>query len=168
MTKLKDSIKSAADTAKDTLSSAKTKAGNTSEAAKKSATNALEKSKSAAARGVRSSKKLAHKAAEKSNDTIDKNPLAIVLGGLALGAIVGALLPKTEQEKKLLGKTGKKLNEKVKSVAGAAKSAGKDKIDSLGINTDSAREQFRDLVGKATEAVKAAGQAASEAARKRD
>ncbi len=168
MTKLGDSIKSATDTAKDTLATAKTKAANTSGAAKRSATDAFEKSKSAAAQGVKSSKRLASKAAHKSSETIDKNPLAIVLGGLALGAIVGALLPKTEQEKKFLGKTGKKLNDKAKAVAGAAKTAGKDKIDSLGINSDSAREQFRDLVGKATEAVKAAGQAASDAARKRD
>ena len=52
--------------------------------------------------------------AEKTGDGIDKNPLAIVLGGIALGAIVGALLPRTERETKLMGKTGKKLNKKAK------------------------------------------------------
>jgi ElaB/YqjD/DUF883 family membrane-anchored ribosome-binding protein len=90
------------------------------------------------------------------------------LGGLALGAIVGALLPKSQREEKLLGSTGKKLNSKAKEIAQAAKQAGMDKVDSLGINKDSAREQFRDLVSKATEAVKAAGQAAGAAARKKD
>jgi ElaB/YqjD/DUF883 family membrane-anchored ribosome-binding protein len=146
MTKLTNNIKSASDVAKDTLATAKTKA----------------------AHSVKSSKQIAAKAAEKSADTIDKNPIAIVLGGLALGAIVGALLPKTQQEQKLFGSTGRKLNNKAKAIAGAAKSAGKDKIDSLGINSETARDQFRDLVGKATEAVKAAGQAATDAARKRD
>jgi ElaB/YqjD/DUF883 family membrane-anchored ribosome-binding protein len=168
MTKLSDSIKTAADTAKDQLSSAKTKAGEKSQAAMRSASEAFDKSKSAAARGVRSSKKIATKAVEKSSDTIDKNPIAMVLGGLAIGVIVGALLPKSEREKKILGKTGKKLNDKAKAVAGAAKNAGKEKIDSLGINSESARDQFHDLVGKATEAVKAAGKAASDAARKSD
>jgi ElaB/YqjD/DUF883 family membrane-anchored ribosome-binding protein len=168
MAKSQENIKAASANAKQALASAKTKVGSTGQAAKRKANEAIAKSKTAASRGVSSSKELANKAAKKSTETIDKNPLAIVLGGLALGAIVGALLPRSEQEKKLLGKTGKKLNDKAKSVAGAAKSAGKDKIDSLGINSDSAREQFRDLVGKATEAVKAAGVAASEAARKRD
>ncbi len=135
---------------------------------KGNAKEVLEKSKTTAERSLKNSKLLASKAAAKSNETIDKNPLAIVLGGLALGAIIGALLPKTEREKKILGKAGKTLNDKVKVVASAAKSAGRDKIDSFGINSDSTREQFRDLVGKATEAVKAAGQAASDAARKRD
>lgn len=146
MTKLTNNIKSASDTAKDAVASAKTKATH----------------------GVKSSKQMATKAAEKSADTIDKNPIAIVLGGLALGAIVGALLPKTQQEQKLFGSTGRRLNIKAKEIADAAKSAGKDKIDSLGINSETARNQFRDLVGKATEAVKAAGQAATDAARKRD
>ena len=104
----------------------------------------------------------------KSGDTIDKNPLAIVLGGIAIGAIIGALIPRTEQEVKMLGKTGKKLNKKAKKMASAAKSAGKAQVDSLGLGSDAMREQFRLFVGKASEALKAAGQAATEAARKKD
>jgi hypothetical protein len=138
MNKISDSVKTAADTAK----------------AKSAAT-------SAAAR------KLATKASARASSGIDKNPLAIILGGVALGAIVGALLPRTERETKLMGKAGKKLNKKAKKMAEAAKDAGKKKIDSLGLNSDAARDQFRALVIKATEAVKAAGQAASEEARKK-
>jgi ElaB/YqjD/DUF883 family membrane-anchored ribosome-binding protein len=165
---IKDGIKSASSGAKDGLATARSKATETSAAAKKKAAEALEKSRKAAARSVESSKKLASKAKDKTGDTIDQNPLAIVLGGLALGAIVGALLPKSEREEKILGKAGKKLNKQAKKIAEAAKVAGMEKVDSLGINKDSAREQFRDLVSKATEAVKAAGQAASDAARKKD
>lgn len=36
-------------------------------------------------------------------------PLAAVIGGLAVGAIAAALLPRTQREDKLLGKTGHKL-----------------------------------------------------------
>lgn len=139
MSKLKDSIKSAAQSAKGGLVSVS-----------------------------QSAREKASKAKEKSGDTIDRNPMAILLGGLALGAIVGALLPKSEREKKILGGAGKKLNQKAKEVANAAKQAGIDKVDQLGINKDTARAQFRDLVDKASEAVKAAGKAAGDAARKKD
>lgn len=139
MTKIGDSIKSA-------TSSTKAKANTTSAAARQKVRNA----------------------AARTGDSIDKNPLAIVLGGVALGAIIGALLPSTEREAKMLGKAGKKLNKKAKKMAEAAKVAGKDKVDSLGLNGDMVREQFRDLVSKATEAVRAAGQAASEEARKKN
>jgi ElaB/YqjD/DUF883 family membrane-anchored ribosome-binding protein len=168
MSKLGEGLKSATDSAKDGLASAKAKAAETSSAAKKKAADALDKSRDVAARSVQSSKQIATKAVEKTNDSIDKNPLAIVVGGLALGVILGALLPKSAREKDLLGKTGKKLNDRAREMAEAAKEAGTDKVNSLGLNGEAMREQFRDLVSKATEAVKAAGQAASDAAKKRD
>lgn len=168
MNKLTDSIKTAADTAKDGMNAARTKASETRNLARQKANVAIGKGKDAATRSAEASKALAGKAAGKSGDTIDKNPLAMVVGGIALGAIIGALLPKSEREEKILGSAGKKLNSKAREVASAAKQAGKDKIETLGINKESAREQFRDLVSKATEAVKAAGQAASDAARKGD
>jgi ElaB/YqjD/DUF883 family membrane-anchored ribosome-binding protein len=168
MSKIGESIKSAKDSAKEGLASAKKTTRKTSAAAREKAAEAYEKGREAAARGVQQSRDYAHKAAEKTHDGIDKNPLAIVLGGVALGAIVGALLPRTERETKLMGKTGKKLNKKAKEMAKAAKTAGMDKVDSLGLNGDAVRDQFRDLVSKAAEAVKAAGAAATEAAKKKD
>jgi ElaB/YqjD/DUF883 family membrane-anchored ribosome-binding protein len=168
MSKIGDSIKTAADSAKESLATAKAKTTETSAAAREKAAEAYEKGREAAARGVQQSRDMAHKAAIKTGDGIDKNPLAIVLGGIALGAIVGALLPRTERETKIMGKAGKKRNKKAKSMANAAKAAGKDKVDSLGLNGDAVREQFRDLVSKAAEAVRAAGQAATEAAKKKD
>lgn len=101
----------------------------------------------------------------KTSETIDKNPLAIILGGIAIGAIVGALLPRTERETKVLGKAGKKLNKKARKMAEAAKAAGIEQVDNLGLNGDAMRVQFRELVSKAAVAVKAAGQAATEAAK---
>lgn len=157
MSKLGDGIKSASSTAREGAASAREQAN-----------KAYGAGREAAARGVQTSKEMAHKAAMKSGDAIDRNPIAVVLGGLAVGAIVGALLPRTEREKKALAPAGKKINERATQVADAAKKAGKEKIDALGLNGDAVREQFRDLVNKATEAVKAAGQAAGEAARKKD
>jgi hypothetical protein len=149
MSKIGDSIKTAADSAKDSLASAKAKTTQSTAAARAKASEAYEKGKG------------------KTSDGIDKNPLAIVLGGIAIGAIVGALLPRTERETKVLGKAGKKLNKKARKMADAAKAAGKDQVESLGLNGDALRLQFRDLVSKAAVAVKAASQAATDAAKEK-
>ena len=149
MSKIGDSIKTAADSAKDSLATAKAKTTQSTAAARAKAADAYEKGKG------------------KTSDGIDKNPLAIVLGGIAIGAIVGALLPRTERETKVLGKAGKKLNKKARKMAEAAKAAGKDQVESLGLNGDALRLQFRDLVSKAAVAVKAASQAATDAAKEK-
>jgi hypothetical protein len=149
MSKIGDSIKTAADSAKDSLATAKAKTTKSTAAARAKASEAYEKGKG------------------KTSDGIDKNPLAIVLGGIAIGAIVGALLPRTERETKVLGKAGKKLNKKARKMADAAKAAGKDQVESLGLNGDALRLQFRDLVSKAAVAVKAASQAATDAAKEK-
>jgi hypothetical protein len=149
MSKIGDSIKTAADSAKDSLASAKAKTTQSSAAARVKASDMYEKGKG------------------KTSEGIDKNPLAIVLGGIAIGAIVGALLPRTERETKVLGKAGKKLNKKARKMAEAAKAAGKDQVESLGLNGDALRLQFRELVSKAAVAVKAASQAATDAAKEK-
>jgi hypothetical protein len=160
MSKIGDSIKSATD-------SAKAKTARSSAAARHKASVAFEKSKDAAATGVEQSKVIARQAKDKTIESVDKSPLAIVLGGIAIGAIVGALLPRTERETKVLGKTGKKLNKKARKVAEAAKVAGMTQVDTLGLNGEAMRAQFRELVSKAALAVKAAGQAATDAAKEK-
>jgi ElaB/YqjD/DUF883 family membrane-anchored ribosome-binding protein len=168
MTNLGNNIKSATDAAKNAGKTARSNASAAVDKSKAAASAAVNKGKAAASRGVASSKALAKKAGDTTTHTIEANPLAIVAGGIAIGAIVGMLLPTSKREQKALGKAGKKLNKAAKRASEAAKIAGKDKIDSLGLNQDALRDQFRDLVSKASEAVKAAGKAAAEEARKRD
>jgi ElaB/YqjD/DUF883 family membrane-anchored ribosome-binding protein len=160
MSKIGESIKSAAD-------SAKAKTARSSAAARQKASVAFEKGKDAAATGVEQSKVIARQAKAKTIESVDKSPLAIILGGIAIGAIVGALLPRTERETKVLGKAGKKLNKKARKIAEAAKVAGMSQVDTLGLNGEAMRAQFRELVSKAALAVKAAGQAATEAAKEK-
>ncbi len=49
-------------------------------------------------------------AARKATEQLSVYPIGAVVGGLALGALVGALLPRTERETKLLGKAGRKVD----------------------------------------------------------
>ncbi|RRQ52108.1 hypothetical protein [Sphingorhabdus wooponensis] len=161
MSKIGDTITSAAD-------SAKTKTSQASAAARKKASVAVKRGQDAAVIGIDQSKAIARQAKAKTKEGVDKNPLAIIMGGIAIGAIVGALLPGTERETKVLGKAGKKLNKKARKIAEAAKVAGMSQVDTLGLNGDTLRAQFRELVSKAALAVKAAGQAATEAAKEKN
>ncbi len=60
------------------------------------------------------------------------------------------------------------MNKKARKIAEAAKVAGMSQVDTLGINGEAMRTQFRELVSKAALAVKAAGQAATEAAKEKN
>ena len=156
MSKIGDSIKSAADNAKD-------KTSRSSAMARQKASVVIKVGKDAAVTKV-----IARQAKAKTIEGVDKNPLAIILGGIAIGAIVGALLPRTERETKVLGKAGKKLNKSARKIAEAAKVAGMNQVDTLGLNGEAMRAQFTELVSKAGLALKAAGQAATEAAKEKN
>jgi ElaB/YqjD/DUF883 family membrane-anchored ribosome-binding protein len=157
MTKLTDGLKTASETAKEAVAAAKSKANQSQQLARTQANKALT-----------NSKKAVEQAAAKTEEALDANPFIALVGGLAVGLIAGALLPRLKSEEKLLGNTGKKLKKKAQKAAEAARAAGKEKVDSLGLGTDAVRDQFRDLVTKAAEAVKAAGQAARESTKKAD
>lgn len=108
----------------------------------------------------------AKRAASKTSEGIKTNPIAAVAGGLAIGAIVAALVPRTKREDETLGKTGKKLRDTAGKAAKAARDAGQSKLDSLGVNSEAARGQVKELLKKVGEAAGTAGTAAADTVRK--
>jgi hypothetical protein len=102
-----------------------------------------------------------------SKPGLDQNPLATVLGAVAIGAIGAALLPKTQHEDKHLGGIGRHLRGRARRAAQAAKETGKEHLDGLGLNRDTATSQLRDLAAKLGKVAVAATSAAADAARKR-
>ncbi len=150
------------------IKSAKAATAKSGKIAKVNAAKAVTKSKDTARRSVESSRQLASKAAEKSGQAVNNNPIAMVIGGLAVGAIIGALLPKTDRETKVLGGAGKRINKKVKQAGEAAIKVATQKRDELGLGEDALKDQFRELVGKASEAVRAATKAAGDNFRSQD
>lgn len=92
---------------------------------------------------------------------IDQNPLALVVGGIALGAVLGALLPRTEREGELLGATGRRLTDAASGALGAARSAGQAKLDELGMNSSNTKEQINTLFKSVTQVVEEAAGAAT-------
>jgi ElaB/YqjD/DUF883 family membrane-anchored ribosome-binding protein len=109
----------------------------------------------------------AREAATQARQSIESNPLAVVAGGLAVGAIAGALLPRSTKEKELLAPLGRQLGERARAAVSAAREAGKSELDQLGISKDAAKDQARGLADGLAKALSSAGSAAAKSAAKR-
>ena len=70
-------------------------------------------------------------AVSSSRDTIEANPVVAIAGGLALGAILGAVLPTSRREQELLGDVGSRVTDAAKDVASSAVEAGRSQVDEL-------------------------------------
>ena len=104
-------------------------------------------------------------ARERTRDQIDGAPLVALGGGLALGALVAALLPKTRAEEKLMGPLGGRINDSARAAASAAKDAGRDKLAELNITRDAGKGAVKSLLDGLGEAARTSGQAAIGAVR---
>jgi ElaB/YqjD/DUF883 family membrane-anchored ribosome-binding protein len=58
-------------------------------------------------------------------------PVAAVVGGFAIGALIATLLPRTEREEKLLGKTGRRLTDAAREAAQKGVDAGRSQIEEI-------------------------------------
>lgn len=101
----------------------------------------------------------------RTEDAIDSNPLAVIAAGLAVGAIAGALLPRSESERALIGGVGAKVNDTVRAALNAAKEAGRSTLDEHGLNRDAARKKVDKLLEVASKSASAATSAATKAVR---
>ncbi|WP_445193402.1 hypothetical protein ACT009_05830 [Sphingomonas sp. Tas61C01] len=99
-----------------------------------------------------------------ASQTIDASPLGILAGGLALGALAGALLPRSDKEKELLAPVGKHLGERVRAATQAARTAGQEEFANLGLTKDGAKDQVKTLLEGVTKALSTAGAAAAKSA----
>jgi hypothetical protein len=106
----------------------------------------------------------ARDAARRTAEGIEANPISVLVGGVALGVLAGALIPRTEQEGKLLGPVGKRLTDTATGAAQAARDAGKAELDSLGLNKEAARDQVGKVIDGVITALSSAGAAAAKAA----
>lgn len=106
----------------------------------------------------------ARRAARQTAQGIEANPIAVVLGGLAFGAVAATLIPRSERERELLAPLGQRLNTAVTAAVAAAREAGKNELASAGISRDAARDQVRGLFDSLSKAATSAGSAAAKAA----
>ena len=120
-------------------------------AASAKAADAYQSAKDRTSTAYAAAREAAGNVGQRTAERIDTAPMAAVVGGLALGAIAGALLPRTEREEKLLGPTGRKITDGARQAVNAAKDASREQLDGF---TDRAVSTLRDSAGAAAEAVR--------------
>ena len=105
-------------------------------------------------------------ARDRASDTLGRAPLMALAGGLAAGALIAALLPRTEAETKALRPAAHRLRNSAKAALDAARETGSERLNELGLTRDKGEETIRSLFQNVTDAAKASGQAAVDAVKK--
>lgn len=134
---------------------AKDAAGERLASAKQHASEAWETARERTGEYSEKAKEQARLARERTTESIDQNPLTAVLAGAALGAIIGALLPRSERENRAVGPVRDKLASTARGAAHAARVAGEAKLAELGIK-EAAKLRFSEIKEGAAEVAKSA------------
>ena len=123
-------------------------------AVRQSAAEAYETARERTRSALSSTRETVKGASQRTVEGIDANPVAAVIGGLALGAVVGALLPRTEREQALLGSAGKRVTDTARQAFVAAKDAGKSQLDEIGVSPEGLRRRLDEFTDRAVGAVR--------------
>lgn len=107
-------------------------------------------------------------AGKRATDGIDEAPLVALAAGLAAGALLAALLPRTQSETRLLRPTADKLTGTARAAAEAAREAGASRLAELGLTREKGAETLRSIFEGAGDAAKISANAALSAARTRE
>jgi len=104
-------------------------------------------------------------AGRRAANGLTEAPLIALAGGLAAGALIAALLPRTDAEARLVRPTAKRVKDTARAAYNAARDTVTDKLNELGLNRDKGEETIRSLFQGVTDAARASGKAAFDAAR---
>src|SRR3954464_15582038 len=99
-------------------------------------------------------------AGRRAADTFGEAPLIALAGGIAAGALIATLLPRTDAETRLVRPTAKRVKDTARAAYRAARDTGTDKLQEAGISRDKGEETIRSLFQGVTDAAKASAEAA--------
>lgn len=150
-----------------TAASATKRAADAATRARAKAAEAAERAREAARDAADRAREKGRKARASAGSGIENHPLVAVAGGIAIGAILAGLLPRTAAEDRAVGKVGTRIRSSAREAVKTAKTNAKTQLDELGLNADSAREKISGIAGKVAKAATAAGTAAAESAIKK-
>jgi len=102
---------------------------------------------------------------DRAADTLGQAPLLALAGGLAAGALIAALLPRTDAETRLVRPTARRVKKTATAAVDAARDTGSQRLDQMGLNREKGEETIRKLLDDLTDAAKASASAALDAAR---
>jgi hypothetical protein len=107
-------------------------------------------------------------ARDRASDTLGEAPLLALAGGLAAGALIAALLPRTEAETRALRPTARRVKDTARAAFTAARDTGTQRLDELGLSRAKGEETIRSLLDSVADAAKASASAALDATRNPD
>ncbi|WP_353204472.1 hypothetical protein [Sphingomonas sp.] len=118
-----------------------------------------------ASKAIAATSDTARDLARKTAEGIEANPVGVLAGGVALGVLLGAFLPRSEHEAKLLAPVGKRISDTTRGAFDAAKDTAKAELDVLGFTRTAARDQVGKMLGGVVRTLATAGTAAVAAAK---
>jgi hypothetical protein len=101
----------------------------------------------------------------RATDTLGEAPLLALAGGIAAGALIAALLPRTQTETRLVRPTARRVKDSARAAVSAARDTGTRRLDELGLNRDKGEETIRGLIDGLSDAARASATAAMDAVR---
>jgi hypothetical protein len=104
-------------------------------------------------------------ARESVADSFTEAPLIALAGGIAAGALIAALLPRTQSETRFARPYAKRAKESARAAFTAAKDTGSGRLQELGLTRSKGEETVRSLFQGLGDAAKASAEAALQAAR---
>jgi hypothetical protein len=107
-------------------------------------------------------------ARDRAADTLGEAPLLALAGGIAAGALIAALLPRTDAEARAIRPAARRVKSTAKAALDAARTTGTRRLDELGLSREKGEETIRSLLEGVVDAAKASGNAALDAARGSD
>ena len=105
-------------------------------------------------------------ARDRTVGTLSEAPLIALAGGLAAGALIAALLPRTNAETRAVRPTARRVKETARAAFKAAKDTGSEKLSEAGISREKGEDTLRSLFQGVSDAARASAGAALDAARK--
>ena len=99
-------------------------------------------------------------------DTLGEAPLIALAGGIAAGALIAALLPRTRAETAAVRPTARRVKDTANAAYKAARDTGKQRFEDLGFTREKGEQQFRTILEGLKETARASADAALDAARK--
>ena len=99
-------------------------------------------------------------AGRRAGETLEEAPLLVLAAGIAAGAAIAALLPRSRTEARLLRPVTDRARETARTAVQAAKDAGQGRLDELGLTRRKGSDAIRSILEGASDAAKASAQAA--------
>ena len=104
-------------------------------------------------------------AGRRAGDAVTSAPLIAIAGGLAAGALLAALLPRTKAETKALRPTVRRVRESARAAVDAARETGSERLSELGLTREKGADALRSIFDGAGDAARKSADAALGAAR---